>query len=76
MNLQGRLKTPSGINSEERGRFSRLASSRATLLRPSSVPPGSLIGTEPEIRQRPVNEIRGRNGRSGFGIERLVILFV
>ena len=76
MNLRGRLKTPSGTSSAECIRFSGLASRRATLLTPSSVPRGSLIGTEPDIQQRPANGLGKRKGWWGFGIGRLVILLV
>ena len=76
MNLRGRLKRPSGTSSAECFRFSGLASRRATLLTPCSVPRGSLIGTGPDIQHRPANGLGKRNRWWGFGIGRLVILLV
>jgi hypothetical protein len=71
-----RLKTPSDSSSAEWIRFSGLASRRATLLTPSSVPRGSLIETEPDIQQRPANGLGKRKARWGLRIGRHVILLV
>jgi hypothetical protein len=43
---------------------------------PSSVPRGSLIGTEPDMRQRPANGLGKRKGWWGLRIGRHVILIV
>jgi len=75
MNVR-RLKTPSDSSSAEWIRFCGLASRRATLMTPSSVPRGSLIGTEPDMRQRPANGLGKRKGWWGLRIGRHVILIV
>jgi len=75
MNVRGRLKSASASSSAEWIRFG-LASPRATLLTPSSVPRGSLIGTEPDFQQRPASGLGKRKGWWGLRIRRQVILLV